>query len=226
MIFKRRKKRSFIRKLRDVFVPRKGWRRGFEYIGQRLKRLPDSPHNIALGFACGVITSFTPFFGIHFVLAALMAWLLRANVIASAFGTAVGNPITFPIIATMSMNIGDWVLHSRDLSARQPFTMNTLLDAMATIFDDPSYFLQEILLPYIAGGAIPGIICSMAAYFLLLGGIRSYQARKRARLKKAAAKRLAIYNKTHNIGLHKNTQATKENEEYVEKPNSSPKYCL
>ena len=31
--------------------------------GHRVRRLPDTPHRIALGFACGVFVSFTPFFG-------------------------------------------------------------------------------------------------------------------------------------------------------------------
>ena len=32
---------------------------------KRLKYLKDSPHEIALGFACGVWTNFNPFFGIN-----------------------------------------------------------------------------------------------------------------------------------------------------------------
>ena len=42
----------------------------------RIKRLPGTPQSIAAGVACGVAASFTPFIGLHFVLAALFAWLV------------------------------------------------------------------------------------------------------------------------------------------------------
>ena len=64
----------------------------------RLKRLQGTPYSIATGFACGVAISFTPFIGFHMILAALTAWLIRGNIIASAIGTIVGNPWTFPFI--------------------------------------------------------------------------------------------------------------------------------
>ena len=70
MVFKRRDKPPLLSRLREAVLPRRGWRRGIEYLGHRVRRLPDTPHRIALGFACGVFVSFTPFFGLHFVLAA------------------------------------------------------------------------------------------------------------------------------------------------------------
>lgn len=42
--------------------------------------------------------SFTPFIGFHFVLAAAVTMMMCSNLIASAVGTVVGNPITFPFI--------------------------------------------------------------------------------------------------------------------------------
>ena len=66
-------------RLREALLPRRGWRRGVEYLSHRVRRLPDTPHRIALGFACGVFGSFTPFFGLHIVLAAVIARLLRSQ---------------------------------------------------------------------------------------------------------------------------------------------------
>ncbi|HEU0222394.1 MAG TPA: DUF2062 domain-containing protein, partial [Paracoccaceae bacterium] len=95
------------------FLPRKGWRRGFEYLGHRVKRLPDTPHRIALGFALGALVSFSPFFGFHFLYAALLAWIFRGNIIAGLIGTVVGNPFTFPAIAAGSLGLGRWILGGR-----------------------------------------------------------------------------------------------------------------
>ena len=62
MILKRREKAPFSDRLRQAVAPRKGFWRGMDYIGKRLRRLPDSPHRIALGFACGALASFSTFF--------------------------------------------------------------------------------------------------------------------------------------------------------------------
>ena len=65
--------RPSLSRLREAVLPKRGYRRGVEYLGHRVRRLPDTPHRIALGFACGVFSSFTPFFGLHIVLAAVIA---------------------------------------------------------------------------------------------------------------------------------------------------------
>ncbi|MBE6452757.1 MAG: DUF2062 domain-containing protein [Alphaproteobacteria bacterium] len=57
-----------------------------------------TPYSLAVGMACGVAISFTPFVGFHILLAAITAWILRGNVLASALGTIAGNPWTFPFI--------------------------------------------------------------------------------------------------------------------------------
>ena len=86
MVFRRRNKRTKLKNLKELFLPEKGWRRAFEYLSLRIRRLPDTPHRIALGLACGVLASFTPLFGFHFLVGALLAFLVRANIFASILG--------------------------------------------------------------------------------------------------------------------------------------------
>lgn len=69
-----------------------GWRRYEKRMLARLSRLGGTPYSIAAGVACGVAVSFTPFVGLHFVLAVATAWLVRGNVLAGMLGTAAGNP--------------------------------------------------------------------------------------------------------------------------------------
>ena len=54
MLFKQRKKIDFISRILNFFWPRNGWGRLFKYTTLRIKRLPGSPHSIALGFTFGV----------------------------------------------------------------------------------------------------------------------------------------------------------------------------
>jgi len=76
----------------------------------RLKQLKGTPYSIAAGFACGVAISFTPFIGFHLVLAAIIAWIIRGNIISSALGTLIGNPWTFPFIWVAVLSTGNFIL--------------------------------------------------------------------------------------------------------------------
>ena len=46
MVFRRREKRSFIKFLWEVMLSLKGITRAIEYISIRLKRIPDTPHDL------------------------------------------------------------------------------------------------------------------------------------------------------------------------------------
>ena len=64
---------------------------------KRLKHLKASPHEIALGFACGVWTNFNPFFGVNIFIGMGLAFVFRANIIASVIGVLItGLPFIFP----------------------------------------------------------------------------------------------------------------------------------
>ena len=97
-MFKRREKLSWKKRLSGYLWPQGGWKRYGRFILLKLHRLGGTPRSIAAGFACGAAISFTPFVGFHMILAAATAFLLRGNIIASAVGTVVGNPWTFPFI--------------------------------------------------------------------------------------------------------------------------------
>ena len=83
-----------------------GLKRTLKYWLHRISRIPDSTYAISAGIAFGASISFTPFVGLHFILAGLLAWVFRANIIASAIGTIVGNPWTFP--RNMALDISTW----------------------------------------------------------------------------------------------------------------------
>ncbi|MHA1527804.1 MAG: DUF2062 domain-containing protein [Alphaproteobacteria bacterium] len=175
MIFKRRDKPPFLDRLREIVYPRKGLWRGMGYIRKRLHRLPDNPHRIALGFACGAAASFTPFFGFHIVIAAAVAWLLRGNILAAAFGTIVGNPITFPFIAAFSLETGWRILGTVTRHAESDFSVGWLLDN-----------IEQIFLPYLVGGIMPGLLCGVVCYWFIGPIVEAYQNRRRRRLAERA----------------------------------------
>ena len=76
----------------------------------RLWRIKATPHSIALGCAVGVFAIFTPFLGFQMLLAALLAFMFRGSVMASAVGTCAGNPLTYPIIWGSTFAVGNLFL--------------------------------------------------------------------------------------------------------------------
>ena len=180
MIFKRRDRPPFWDRLREIVYPRKGVWRGVHYVGKRMRRLPDSPHKIALGFACGAFASFTPLFGFHFILAAALAWMLRGNILSSAFGTAIGNPITFPFIAAAALEVG-WLIIGKDI------------DEVDKGFS-PAWIVANVdnlFLPYIVGGILPGLVIAVVSYYLVGSVVAAYQERRRKKFAERAALRRA-----------------------------------
>ena len=74
----------------------RGWRRGIEYLGHRVRRLPDTPHRIALGFATRGPRLFTPFFGRTSCSPPPLARLVRGNMVAGADRHARRQPADLP----------------------------------------------------------------------------------------------------------------------------------
>jgi uncharacterized protein len=196
MIFKRRERPSPYERVRATLAPRKGFWRGLGYVNKRMRRLPDSPHRIALGFACGALASFTPFFGLHFLVAVAIAWLVRANIVAALFGTIIGNPLTFPLIASTSLWLGRWLLglyhRGSDFEAiTHAFAegFNALWGTVKSWFgygpsmvDGLHVFMVDLFLPYLVGGIIPGLIVAAICYWTIGPLIAAYQERRRKRL--------------------------------------------
>ncbi|MFQ5623206.1 MAG: DUF2062 domain-containing protein [Paracoccaceae bacterium] len=205
MVFKRRDSLPILQRVQEFFYPRKGWRRAIEYIGHRIRRLPDTPHKIAIGFACGVFASFTPLFGFHFVFAAACAFVFRGNIAAALLGTFFGNPITIPVIAAASVNFGRRLLgvgHLRSMEGMPPEGMHHAWTGLwqtikgwfgygPGMSENLSEFFNNIFLPYLVGGIFPGLVVSVAAYFLARPLIAAYQTRRKGRLLARAKQRIA-----------------------------------
>ncbi len=177
--------------VKRVLWPRTGWRRALEYLLHRVRRLPGTPYSIAAGLACGAAMSMTPFIGAHFFMAAALAWLIRANVIASMFGTIVGNPWTFPLIWIGSFQIGQWMLGGEDYVPSNEGSFTGMFSALvqSLIEGDGDLFATQVWpvwLPMILGCIPISIVVGLLVYAAFYRPIEIYQMRRRSR---RAAKR-------------------------------------
>ncbi|HXG77880.1 MAG TPA: DUF2062 domain-containing protein [Methyloceanibacter sp.] len=174
MLFRRREAESFLAKVRVHLWPRRSWSRSSRYIVYRLRRLSDTPHAVALGFAVGVFTAVTPFLGTHMVTAALLAWAIGGSVVAALLGTFVGNPLTYPLFWYSTYEIGSLMLGG---TVERPS-----IDLSGGIFQSSIDTLWPILWPMTLGSLPVGLALAALGYVLVKPMVEAYKHRRRRRL--------------------------------------------
>lgn len=181
MLFARRNAADWREKLRIALWPRRSYRRSFSYFRHRILRLEGSPHAIAAGVAAGAFASCTPLVGFHFILSFVVAWAIGGSLIAAALGTAVGNPLTFPLIWLSSFQIGTMILGPSP-GAVSPLELDLSFNLIWNSFET----LWPTLKPMILGGAIIGSIIGTVLYFLVRSAVLMRRAIRAARLAERA----------------------------------------
>ena len=201
MVFRRRIPLSWAQSFWQAIYPKGGWLRALRYVIYRVRRLPDPAHKIARGVAAGVFISFTPLFGFHFILAAALAWVMGGNMIAAILATFVGNPVTFPLIAAVSMEVGGFLLGKGHVPL--PEAIGSFSNAameiwrnLGAVFTEAqvswqhmAFFFDEVFLPYLVGAFVPGTLTALIFYWITTPVITAYQRARVARLKKRFAKK-------------------------------------
>ncbi|WP_217438614.1 DUF2062 domain-containing protein [Fertoeibacter niger] len=173
---------------REFVYPTGGFRRATQYIVHRMRRLPDKPHKIARGVFAGTFVNFPPIFGVQALSAIALAWVMRGNILAAVLCTFLSNPITTPIIAVGSLELGYWML-GRDESLTFLSIVAAFGDAggelwrnfKAMFTDAPTEwgslaeFWRRVYFPYLVGSIIPGLIISTMAYYITIPLANAYQ---------------------------------------------------
>ncbi len=178
-MFKRRKPKHVVLKVKNIMWPCMGWLRLLSYYKHRVGRMRGTPEMIAAGFASGVAVSFTPLMGLHFVLGIIVAMVVRGSLVASMFGTFFGNPWTFPIIWLLIYKLGLLILYGHTAGTEAMTALN-LHDFMK----NP----KDILFPMMVGGIPCAIITWVLTYYVVRDAIDTYQKRRKRRLARKTMK--------------------------------------
>ena len=144
-------------------------RRFAGYLYDRFIRLHGSPEQIAWGAAVGFFVAMSPTMGFQTCLAVPIAAFFKINKVAAAATVWLTNPVTAPFIYGFNYMIGAKVLG---------YPLN------AVFFSSPSWETfwhasAEVLLSLIVGGALTGIIVSLAGYFVTLWMVRTAREKSR-----------------------------------------------
>ncbi len=149
---------------------------------RRLLALDDPPERTALAFSIGVFIAFSPFLGLHTILATLIAFLFRFNKLAVYSGTFINNPfLTLVPIIVASYAIGAFVL-GRPL--RIPAEGIELLKNphLLTVEYYRKLFRESwhIVWPFAIGGMTLSVVCSLIAYPVTSSLLRARRRTKAA----------------------------------------------
>jgi uncharacterized protein len=174
MLFRRREAESLLERLRVHLWPRRSWTRSSRYVVYRLRRLSDTPHAVALGFAIGVFTAVTPFMGAHMVMAALLAWVIGGSVVAALLGTFIGNPLTYPLLWYSTYEVGNLMLRGEIDQKR--------IDLSGGIFQKSLEQLWPILKPMTLGSIPVGLALAALSYVVVKPMVDAYKHRRRREL--------------------------------------------
>ena len=155
----------------------------------RIARIEGTPYAIASGFACGAAISFTPFVGLHFIIAGFIAWIVRGNIFTSAVGTAIGNPWTFPFIWASTYNLGVNILgwEATDdimIRMRDMFSSFTIVDLVRDPTRVLGPFLETVFLPMLLGGVIIGGMLWIVFYWPIFKLVSQYKINRLKRRQK------------------------------------------
>jgi uncharacterized protein (DUF2062 family) len=152
----------------------------FRAVFRRLLASDDPPERTALAFSIGIFIAFSPFLGLHTIMATVIAFAFRFNKIAIYTGTFINNPfLTLVPIIIGSYAVGAFIL-GRPL--RIP-------EEGVELLKNPHLFSREyysrlfaqswyIVWPFAVGGMVLSVVCSLLAYPLTLRLLRKHRLRR------------------------------------------------
>jgi uncharacterized protein (DUF2062 family) len=152
----------------DSGVSRRRWAAPLRKAYYRFLKIRGNPREIALGFALGLMVGMTPFMGLHTAIAVSLAALFKWNKFSAALAVWISNPLSAPVLYSMTYYTGVRVLFIED-GYKLPLTFD--LDALLyTLRSAP-----EIIGILLVGGIVLGLPLAALGYYFALQAIVEYR---------------------------------------------------
>ncbi len=133
-------------------------------------RAAATPHDIALGFACGTFWCVLPTPGLSILLALATAGLIRMSRLSLVASVIVWNPLfVLPIYPTLALPLGSLVVGETEQTEFKIELLNTVASLGGKLF---------------IGSAMVSSVMAVIAYFLVRRAAELYQIRKAAKKEK------------------------------------------
>ena len=188
MPFGRKKKKRLIISIINFIKIFFAFSRTKKYISLSIKRIKGTPQALSLGLATGIAISFTPFIGLHALLAIFISWVIGGSMAAALIGTLFGNPWTFPFIWYFTFEIGQFINYGF-ISYEEEFSFKIIKKEISTllvilkniiIFANIPELEENVeklkLIPFMVVGSIPLVFVTwILSYFSCLIIFKSYR---------------------------------------------------
>ena len=188
MPFGRKKKKRLITSFFNFIKALFAFSRTKKYISLSIKRIKGTPQALSLGLATGIAISFTPFIGLHALLAIFISWVIGGSMAAALIGTLFGNPWTFPLIWYFTFEIGQFINYGF-LSYEEEFSFQIIKKEISTllvilkniiVFANIPELEENVeklkLIPFMVVGSIPLVFITwILSYFSFLIIFKSYR---------------------------------------------------
>ena len=188
MPFGRKKKKRLIISIYNFIKIFFAFSRTKKYISLSIKRIKGTPQALSLGLATGIAISFTPFIGLHALLAIFISWVIGGSMAAALIGTLFGNPWTFPFIWYFTFEIGQFINYGF-LSYEEEFSFKIIKKEISTLLvilkniiifaniPELEENLEKLkLIPFMVVGSIPLVFITwILSYFSFLIIFKSYK---------------------------------------------------
>lgn len=149
-------------------------RRGLRILLDLMGR-QESPERVAAAVALGVGIGLSPFIGFHFIMAIVLASILRLSRLDTVLGSLVGNPWTLPPFFAVGYRVGRALL-GYNTTRVPPLQWERILHQDFWIaFRGPGF--RPRLMSFLVGTSLLAVILALAAYWLMLGALRLYHRR-------------------------------------------------
>jgi uncharacterized protein (DUF2062 family) len=170
------------------------------FVKFRVLHIDDSEQRMSRGIAIGVFVAYSPFFGLHMLIALILAQLIRANKALAVMAVWLSNPLTFVFVYYPSYLLGRLVL---PLLHRKPqidpdqvqhllnktFSLRYMLSNLfsADYWKQVAGVFTKIGLETCIGGVILGTIFALISYWISFYFIIGYRTRKQSRQRPKAS---------------------------------------
>jgi len=147
---------------------------------ETLLHIDDTPERTAAAYAVGVFFGFSPFFGLHTMMAVSLAFILRLNRVAVVLGVYSNLPWVIAPYYTLVTMAGAMVTHT-SLPAGFREQLAQLHDLRIT---DPELWrhigslLEPLLWPYAIGSTVGAAVLAAIAYPVALAFVRTRRRHK------------------------------------------------
>jgi hypothetical protein len=150
--------------------------------------LDEEPSRLAAGMAVGVFVGFTPFYGLHTLLALAAAYLFRLNKAATVTGAWINLPWFAPFVYGFCLRLGealltgDWSSFSlASVQGLAAYLRANPRETAGTLYQVVWDMLFVASKPLFVGTTIVGLLLAVVAYFVTLEAVRDVR-RLRARM--------------------------------------------